>query len=448
MVICAVAYVEFDNKIGPKIVRQHPDQYIPHHMFEALSEYLICPPQLAGRMVSLSAFGKHIMGLPQVIEDGKYSRNQLLFNLAFVVHGGPDVKREHLAQHGISLDLKEEEEESHDEELEGGTGGGMGEGGGGCGESEVEALRDCRAQTVQYEGVVKKLSSILRTMEVDNEYLTREETRAPFLDSVLPEIMHRLNNGGVYVTHVGEGNLIALTIPTLLPPKRKAKLHNVPVITHRLTKSMKDEVDLTTQGILHHIDGVNFNKKIAMLSKLEDEAVVLKAVDGLVERGWVDIVDIFQFRNVYRVTAPCMDFVRDSKALLECARYACAPNADQTEITSSVLLFLSSLDGKRNVSDVMRRLGERGKQVDARRLITFCILNGFVYRTHQYPVWRGRRDGDIVLSEMVEVGERLDNVLPTCDGTRTLDEICVELGMVADMVESYLTRCGVLMLRK
>ena len=84
MIRC-IFYSEFDNFVGPKITYQVPAGYISNEVFDAISEYFITKPQLAGRdVITLSAFGFSIMGFPMGIEGRKYHRNALLWNLAFV----------------------------------------------------------------------------------------------------------------------------------------------------------------------------------------------------------------------------------------------------------------------------------------------------------------------------------------------------------------------------
>lgn len=84
MIRC-IFYSEFDNIVGPKITYQVPQSYISNEVFDAISEYFITKPQLAGRdVITLNAFGYTIMGFPMGIEGRKYHRNALLWNLAFV----------------------------------------------------------------------------------------------------------------------------------------------------------------------------------------------------------------------------------------------------------------------------------------------------------------------------------------------------------------------------
>lgn len=66
-----------------------------------------------------------------------------------------------------------------------------------------------------------------------------------------------------------------------------------------------------------------------------DVGVVQKAVEMLVNRGWADLLDIFQFRNVYRLTEEVFDFARDRQALLACSEYAGSSTTDGTDSDAS-----------------------------------------------------------------------------------------------------------------
>lgn len=52
--------------------------------FDALSEYILPKQELHGRLVAISTQDFKIVGLPVSIEDPKYERNTLLFNVCFV----------------------------------------------------------------------------------------------------------------------------------------------------------------------------------------------------------------------------------------------------------------------------------------------------------------------------------------------------------------------------
>lgn len=147
-----IFYSEFDNIAGPRIFYQHPNGYlrlfcncfidglhwnsfIPNDVFDGVSEYIIPKSSLCGRLISLYvhiylltsnninytlviiyglilddlsiiipkftsqincwfrvAFGNKILGYPVLIDDVKYHRNALLFNVCLVFDPDTDTQ--------------------------------------------------------------------------------------------------------------------------------------------------------------------------------------------------------------------------------------------------------------------------------------------------------------------------------------------------------------------
>eukprot|EP00466_Bigelowiella_natans_P004380 jgi/Bigna1/86325/estExt_fgenesh1_pg.C_90306 len=79
-----IFYAEFDNTVGPKITFQAPDGYLSPQSFEQISGYVITGPKLSHEVVTLNACGKRIVCYPIRIENSKYYRNALIFNIGFV----------------------------------------------------------------------------------------------------------------------------------------------------------------------------------------------------------------------------------------------------------------------------------------------------------------------------------------------------------------------------
>ena len=60
--------------------------HIQKDFFDAISHYLIPKRELTRRHLTLNVNGKKICGYSIVIEDSKYPRNQLMFNMCFVCY--------------------------------------------------------------------------------------------------------------------------------------------------------------------------------------------------------------------------------------------------------------------------------------------------------------------------------------------------------------------------
>ena len=86
-----VLLVEFDIVVGPALACQCPEGLLPDEGFDCVSDYLITPLQLCGKLITIDALDVRIMGFPVNIDDEKYARNNLQFTTAFVFRPGSDV---------------------------------------------------------------------------------------------------------------------------------------------------------------------------------------------------------------------------------------------------------------------------------------------------------------------------------------------------------------------
>lgn len=81
----AIFYAEFDNIAGPQILYQAPNEYLSNEVFDSISDYIIIDKPLCGKIVTLVLPpDQTIVGYPVCIEDDKYHRNALLFNIGRV----------------------------------------------------------------------------------------------------------------------------------------------------------------------------------------------------------------------------------------------------------------------------------------------------------------------------------------------------------------------------
>ena len=81
----AILYSEFDNVTGPKLVYQHPPRFLSDAVFDSISDYLITTQELCGSIIRVRASGRQVLSYPLRIEDDKYDRNALLFNVLLLL---------------------------------------------------------------------------------------------------------------------------------------------------------------------------------------------------------------------------------------------------------------------------------------------------------------------------------------------------------------------------
>lgn len=130
---------EFHHIAGPKIVYQYPENYVTKEVFDAVSVYIIPKPQILKKIITVNVLGVKITGYPNEIKNLKYARNALIFNLCFV-----------------------------------------------C---------DSTSRTVHYEPAVKKLSEYLENLELENGFLSNEDSKQQ-IPGILKHILKELNAAG------------------------------------------------------------------------------------------------------------------------------------------------------------------------------------------------------------------------------------------------------------
>jgi len=134
---------------------------------------------------------------------------------------------------------------------------------------------------------------------------------------------------------------------------------------------------------------------------------------GLTSRsyGCLSLVDIFQFNNVYAVTPDIEDIVASPDLQDECVRYVSAGIEDN----GSYLMFKAGAIKKPSFATLFElycslRQGKMLRQwiserksllggIDVRRLISFGVIKGFLYRVHRYPVFLENGNSDKKLND-------------------------------------------------
>ena len=257
----------------------------------------------------------------------------------------------------------------------------------------------------------------------------------------------------------------------------------VPVLVAELDSLTKASWDLCLLKIIPYIDGVFHVKRIAAESEV-DCKLVQRALRQLLYYGCIALSDIFQFSNVYAVTAKMSEFSRHRQMARECVEYVVGPepppfSAPSPARPSFRRVFKVYSELARGVP--MRELCLRARLlreglIDVRRFVTFGVVNGIIRRVHRYPVLAVRpavantssgalsalsgSDGtppsssalsDLSLfppvaspsvspqpstrSLLLRTGMDAAQLLALFNGERVTDEICCELGLSWGQVE-------------
>ena len=421
--IKAIFYTRFHHEKGSRVLHQVPaGSIIPSSLpsarptpllpFASVAQYLIPTQQFCDRLLTFCVNHHRVIGYPVCIREGRYSRNEFIFNFAIVI-----------------------------------------------GESELDWA--C------YGEVVRKLGRLLRGLEEQGGFLSREEagvwddenTAAPpavggegegeggsKVYALCEMVLEDLNNYAECMIPIDDSNTINLKLFPTRPPPPPILAHQVPLLTISLS-SLQTPIssDLTLNRILAYINGVNSISRIAQLADT-DLSLTRRAIQHMVYYGCLVLLDIFSFGAIYAPTAEIGGFVVDAHVKDECLRYVRVPRLttgldattvrlenesdssrdEQDSISSSlshrseprgpghqadahyshhpthdqddsdqearhidhetlISLYTSLRQGLTLKSWVLENLHQLGG-IDVRRLITFGIIKGFLYRVHKYAI--------------------------------------------------------------
>lgn len=335
-----------------------------------------------------------------------------------------------------------------------------------------------------YVSVVRKLNTLFRTLEEQSQFLSRDGAKADSgkIYALCEILLEDLNNYSEAMIPIDDDNTLNIKLFPTYPPPPPLYAHHVPLSTVRLEHLVDENWDLTMLRVLPWIDGVNSVKQIALLADA-DFKLVKKAIRHLLYYGCVLLLDIFSFSAIYAPTAELSEFVENAETQRECARYVALPNGGQTLDSSFpnpphedsrdedsrldgaqlAELYLSLKQGQSVKSWCMDHADLVAK-IDIRRLITFGVIKGFLYRVHRYAfVTSSSKSSSKRLTKAnvnrsrSQVGEDQSRskagipdedtaedaeLIKYLDGTHCFDEICTDLMISERELTSRLKAMG------
>lgn len=479
-----IFYAEFDNVTGPKVVYAYPEGALRGEQFDAISNYVITEACLSERVLMIRTFQKAIMVYPVCLSGAHYGRNALLFSVGFV----------------LKETIGEESEEEHKSCL-----------------SKIGAF--VKRMEISHGGVSSPykvwISGLLK-----NAYVGLTDESRPYcvidFDRLLRRAIQKkaksspnLHNLSTPATACKLG-LFRMSRCSNEQERERSMLvndHDVPVLLDTAYSSTVGHqhsdkpcsVDLIIHRILPFIDGVRFVRSIAECADA-DLTFVRNALGSMRMHNIVDVIDIFQFSNVYALTDRIHDLATPSALQDECVLCVC-PNVQRHFVvheeefsltpTSSersrqkmlyktlfgrIFRLYCAFRGNRSVSDVFRehdtyersrvkkkgqakttatkasqkrRSAESDYPIDPNRLVAFGVLGGFLRRVHEYPFM----DTTIrtrVVAESATANENIhSNVVASFDGSTSIDAICTRCytsrSKVLEIAHSFGSDCVVVM---
>src|SRR4051812_37127308 len=155
--LLAIFFAEFDNTVGPKITCQAPQGFLSDELFDAIADFMITGPELCHKLVTVAAFQYTLIGYPMSLSHKKYHRNALLFNIAFV----------------FPRDVHAPQEDAN-RSLDGPSALSA------APSSASPSLSSSQSTSTQlrpYHAVIRKLATIIESLEVESEFLFRPQSK-------------------------------------------------------------------------------------------------------------------------------------------------------------------------------------------------------------------------------------------------------------------------------
>ncbi|GAM21598.1 hypothetical protein SAMD00019534_047730 [Acytostelium subglobosum LB1] len=328
--IKCIFYSEFHNTFGTKIFYQYPEGFIANDVFEGIAEFIIPKPKLCGKVITLTAFDYKILGFPVLLQDVKYHRNALLFNLAMVF--------------------------------------------------------DKRTDTTIYHNIILKLGTNLMALEMETEYLFNQTKvrDQPDMTKILETLYIELNHYGESTITVDDANTINVKLFQKPVDPPEILDHMVPVLIAEIDTSNASEWDLTLLQILPYIDGVNYVNRIAKLCEI-DTNLVKSCIQHLVYYGIVKMVDIFQYSNIYNPTPLIRKLASNLDMQRECTEFIKLPGSDICGFETIFTLY-ASMSNDTPFREYCSENELTSFGIDERSFIIFGVINGFLRRKQKYPI--------------------------------------------------------------
>lgn len=256
--------------------------------FELMAEYILPRQAFCNRYVTIcDPDNKYrILGHPVCIYDEMYDRNEFMFNFGIVI--------------GVEVDK------------------------------------------TPYEAVVRRLASTFTEMEIQNQFLSLEDSVSAkgrrSIAALLEIIKEDVNNynecmipvgksllplfgGYVARTKTDDANTINMKLFPIYTPPPPVKSWHVPISKTKFASIIDATWDLTMIRILPHIDGIKDVRRIAHDADVSIPLTKL-ALQHLLYYDSILMVDIFLFGNIYAPTPDITDFIDDKEGMMdECANY-------------------------------------------------------------------------------------------------------------------------------
>lgn len=266
-----------------------------------------------------------------------------------------------------------------------------------------------------YEDITRKLAYYLTTLELEDELLSVPGKQLK-LANICQEIYRQLNDTGKCYLQIDPWNMVALEYQeeTTREPRQICSW-DVPIPLQGFAEEAEQISQITMKKIYPLVNGIRHVRQIASEAKLL-EASVKQCLQHLYYYNLVDIVDIYQSSNVYRVTERLL------LLLTELAEESVLVLSKSEEIDEIQLLELYYDLSDVPVAEFMEKFPNIQQSVNLDKFIPFGIIHGLIQRVHQYFVLQTKMVYTRSSSVISDANDR--QITSMLNGNHSLDEIC------------------------
>eukprot|EP01083_Nonionella_stella_P069435 185099_1 len=465
-------YANFDNKVGPQLPICVPHPFISLKEFNEIAGYIIPRPSLSHRLISFHWKSNIILNYPIRIEDSKYERHAFFFSFGMVLNPKSNVNSGINDTENTSIPRDEENKDNANTDNAP------------TNKSETEKDEN-DATTIEiesYERILKRLTLIFLSLEKDFMYLSKhnksdhypmhfkylnDKTNATqstksainddhLLRNVLMKIYEGFKNGGECTVNLLESRKIALKLYNELSWPQVINYHDVPVLVSDLSNCIDNRWDIALKYVLKQINSVNHLKRICDILKYKlgdvDNAAVKECIKQLLYYKYIVITDIFQYNNLYIITANINNFINNQQMQRSLLSFILKSDHEHEDdavdqvMINEIYKMYTRLNGELTIKEFMKRYEWNSNQIlsqfDIHKFVLFGTVNKLIRRVHRYPV--------VVNKEinMQNKSKKWKKLTTLCDGSHCFDEICCALEMNQKQIKTLLLNTQYVVLLK
>ena len=286
--------------------------------FDTVKNYVIPKPQLCNRLISFKIDKLKVIGYPVHMVNEQYARNSFSFNFCFVFsYETGDVKpyESAIRRMGHMFGVLEEQNRllsKLDKD-----------------NSFYKSLEQIQKEKKSSTSLNSANLDVFGVESLDNRlnepgHAKTKEISLSSIESLITQIYQDLNNYSECCIPLDNSNSVDIKLFPILPAPVNLKAFQVPIATVKLRSLVDVNWYPTMVKILPYIDGVNSLKRISELADA-DYLITKQCIQHLMHYKCIEIVDIFQFNNIYAPTNRIGEFLKsDGKIAEQCQAYVVA----------------------------------------------------------------------------------------------------------------------------